>query len=587
MVSKNYESFYRQDHKTINTTDWMYKITLRVILVGLVLSCILITGCVSSDTDTQTTNQVQPVISRSDFTPESCVKSLYGVCFGPYMDRQDPTKNGSIDESQIRSRLSGVGSSMKWIRTYGCTAGLEKTGSIAHEMGLKIATGAWLSTNTTANEKEIQSLINLGKSGDADVLVVGNEALLRGDLTEEQVITYIRQVKSAVPNIPVTTVEPYAVWQSHPNLIDEVDSVYINLYPFWDGVEISKATIYAKEKYLEIQKIAKGKSVVISETGFPSSGTPVGLAVPSLDNADRYFREIASWSENENIPMFYFELYDEKWKAITGPEVEAHWGILNADGSRKLSFCPTQSSTTTVECKNPSIEITKYPETGEISPSISGIIRCADPDKDAIVVYIKVNQQWYGPKPYWNQPYTSFRKSGDWTCSVVTGGDDQSAESFAAYLLPRDVTPPNLEGTTSLPKELDLYPHDQKSRNVRPTPTPTPTCSTPSIKITDGWSSGSSVDGTIKCVDPDKNKVTVYIKVSGQYWGPKPYWSIPLTSIDSDGSWSCTYVTGGNDQDASEIVAYLIPNGYTPPSVSGSTSLPNELDKYPQSKSVK
>ena len=468
MITKRNGRYHYQDRQSIDGPDSLYKTFMRVILVGLILSCILIIGCVSSDTITQTNDNSSTISTQGPSISEPCIEKLYGVCFGPYIDGQDPTKNGSIDESQIRSRLSGVGSSVKWIRTYACTGGLEKTGSIAHEMGLKIATGAWLSSDTKANEKEIQSLINLGKSGDSDVLVVGNEALLRGDLTEEQVITYIRQVKSALPDIPVTTVEPYTVWQSHPNLIDEVDLVYINLYPFWDRVEISKATPYAKEKFLDIQKIAKGKSVVISETGFPSAGDQVGSAVPSLENANRYFREIVAWSENENIPVFYFELYDEKWKSNTGPEVEAHWGILNADGSRKLSFCPKQASTPTVECKNPSIEIMKYPETGEISPSISGVVRCADPDKDAIVVYIKVNQQWYGPKPYWNQPYTNFGKSGDWTCSVVTGGNDQNAESFAAYLLPRDVTPPNLEGMTNIPKELDVYPHDQKNRSVIP-----------------------------------------------------------------------------------------------------------------------
>ncbi len=50
-----------------------------------------------------------------------------------------------------------------WVRTFGCTNGLEVEGKIAHEVGLKVAVGAWISTDLDGNEKEISSLINIGK----------------------------------------------------------------------------------------------------------------------------------------------------------------------------------------------------------------------------------------------------------------------------------------------------------------------------------------------------------------------------------------------------------------------------------------
>ena len=44
-----------------------------------------------------------------------------------------------------------------------------------------------------------------------------------------------------------------------------------------------------------------------------------------LDNLAKYFSEISKWAGDNNIPIFYFAAFDEKWKAP--PEVEAHWGI--------------------------------------------------------------------------------------------------------------------------------------------------------------------------------------------------------------------------------------------------------------------
>ncbi len=104
---------------------------------------------------------------------------------------------------------------------------------------------------------------------------------------------------------------------------------------------------------------------------------------------------------------------------------------------------------------------------------------------------------------------------------------------------------------------------------------------TPTIDFTDVPLYGSSNDlvGKVTNVTPDDYKVAVYIYVSG--WWTKPSFAYPLTSISGSGSWVCDITTGGSDQYATKIRAYLVPDGYTPPQMSGGQIFPAELDLYP------
>ncbi len=105
----------------------------------------------------------------------------------------------------------------------------------------------------------------------------------------------------------------------------------------------------------------------------------------------------------------------------------------------------------------------------------------------------------------------------------------------------------------------------------------------PAIQFTHVPAFGSFDDlsGQVWHVNPVEYKVVVYVFVETctvGWWGPKPYWAMPLTTINSDGSWTTDITTGGCDEEATAIVAYLIPNGYDPPSLANAQTLPQELD---------
>lgn len=105
-------------------------------------------------------------------------------------------------------------------------------------------------------------------------------------------------------------------------------------------------------------------------------------------------------------------------------------------------------------------------------------------------------------------------------------------------------------------------------------------CVSPTIRLTSVPAYGSSRDlrGSVSCAAPASHKVAVYIYVSG--WWTKPSFASPLTSIRPDGSWTADITTGGSDQLATRIAAFLLPNGYRPPVLSGGPALPAALSEH-------
>jgi hypothetical protein len=102
--------------------------------------------------------------------------------------------------------------------------------------------------------------------------------------------------------------------------------------------------------------------------------------------------------------------------------------------------------------QKPTIRITKIPAYGDYS-NLQGVVSGVDPAQYQVAVYIKVRQGWW-TKPYWAHPATPIYPGGTWTCAVVTGGLDQYASDYAAFLIPKSMQPPLRHGEHSLPAAL-------------------------------------------------------------------------------------------------------------------------------------
>ena len=259
---------------------------------------------------------------------------LHGVCFSPYAEGQQAGDILSAD--QIKRRLDIIAPHTQWIRSFSCTEGNELIPEMAHQKGLKTVVGAWISNDKNRNEKEIQSLIKLGKAGLVDIAAVGNEALHRNEISEQELITYIKRVKEALPNVTVSYVDAYYQFLDKPNLVSVCDVLLVNFYPFWEGAKNEYAVSYLQHMMEVTQTIANGKKIIISETGWPSEGEPVEEAIPSELNAMDYFVASQEWASANAVELFYFSSFDESWKINQEGTIGTSWGIW--DKNEKLKF---------------------------------------------------------------------------------------------------------------------------------------------------------------------------------------------------------------------------------------------------------
>jgi glucan 1,3-beta-glucosidase len=260
-------------------------------------------------------------------------RGVHGLCFSPYLEGQQP--GSQVSEAQIRERLAIVRPHTRWVRSFSCTDGHEQTPHLAKAMGLKTLVGAWLGRDEEINERELAGAIAVARAGDADIVAVGNEVLLREDLDEDALIERIQRVRRALPGVPVGYVDAYFLFEKHPRVTAACDVVMCNCYPFWEGCPHPHALAYMQAMLARVRAAAPGKRVLISETGWPDRGSAFQGALPGRDAAMQYFVETAEWAEREGVEWFHFAAFDESWKVGAEGDVGAFWGLWDKDARPK------------------------------------------------------------------------------------------------------------------------------------------------------------------------------------------------------------------------------------------------------------
>ncbi len=261
---------------------------------------------------------------------EQFQRGLYGLCFSAYTQGQ--RSGDPLSQAQVRRRIELIAPHTRWVRSFACTEGHELIPRLAREKGLDTMVGAWISTDRARNEREIEALIALSQQGLVGIAVVGNEVLLRGDLPEAELLAYVARVKAAVPDgVPVGCVDAYFQFMERPALTAACDVLLPNCYPFWEGADIAVAAQYLRRMHGLVKAAGGDKPVIVTETGWPGKGQAMAGAVPSADNAMRYFIDVQQWGRREGIKLFYFSSFDEPWKLAQEGEVGTQWGLWDKD----------------------------------------------------------------------------------------------------------------------------------------------------------------------------------------------------------------------------------------------------------------
>jgi exo-beta-1,3-glucanase (GH17 family) len=259
---------------------------------------------------------------------------LLCVSYAPFRDTQTPLVPGThIPAEQIAQDLADLAKVTDCIRTYSIANGLDQVPGEAAKVGLKVIQGIWLGSDRLKNLAQITTAVNLTKQFPDVItaLVVGNEVLLRGEMTTSDLAANIRSVKAQV-SVPVTYADVWEFWLKNREIYDAVDFITIHILPYWEDVPIR-----AKFAAGHVDSIRKrmavafpGKEILIGETGWPSAGRMREGALPSRTNQARIVSEILDLAKKEGFRVNLIEAYDQPWKRQLEGTVGGYWGLFDA-----------------------------------------------------------------------------------------------------------------------------------------------------------------------------------------------------------------------------------------------------------------
>jgi exo-beta-1,3-glucanase (GH17 family) len=277
----------------------------------------------------------QPVILADAAT---ATHKLQCASYSPFGKDQSPFDQPFVlRPEQMDSDLALLATRFECVRTYSMT-GLEAIPELARKHGLKLMLGAWVSSSPLDTDIEIQALIQAANANPdvVDAVIVGNEALLRKEVTGEQLVKLIGQVKAQVKQ-PVTYADVWEFWDQYPQVAPAVDFLTIHLLPYWenDPAGIDQALAHVGEIRQSFGSRFAPKDILIGETGWPSEGRQRETALPSRVNEAKFIRGFVHMAEQHGWRYNLIEAFDQPWKRSSEGAVGGYWGLFDADREEK------------------------------------------------------------------------------------------------------------------------------------------------------------------------------------------------------------------------------------------------------------
>ncbi|KAI8669578.1 hypothetical protein NCS57_00773100 [Fusarium keratoplasticum] len=206
----------------------------------------------------------------------------------------------------------------------------------AIETDTSILLGVWAS-GTDNIDKEISALKKaVAKYGSelTDLIIgvsIGSEDLYRNSVTgvknkggvgvdPDVLVDFIDDFRTAfkgtpIAKVPLGHVDTWDVWGNVTNkpVLDAIDFIGVDEYPYYEndkGNSIENAGKLFDKAYEATIAAAGGKPVWVTETGWPVTGPDWDEAVPSVKNAQKYWRDVGCRRLFNQTPTFWYTLRD-------------------------------------------------------------------------------------------------------------------------------------------------------------------------------------------------------------------------------------------------------------------------------------
>lgn len=280
----------------------------------------------SADSRSEASTSVSSAASSS-----TASASGHGVVYSPY--KADGSCKSS---SEVSTDFAQFASDYGYIRTYGTDCDQVATVLAACKTyGIKLFAGIY-DLSTLSDEIDLISSAANGDWSSFYAISVGNELVNSGVADSATVVAAISTARSLLSAAgytgKVVTVDTLVAMRNFPELCNASDFCACNSHPFFDGgVEASGSGDFLKTQIQTLADVVdSGKSIVVSETGWPWQGETNGDAVPSKENQASAIASIkASFSDNPE-GVILFTPYNDYWKTNDASQfnAEQYWGFL-------------------------------------------------------------------------------------------------------------------------------------------------------------------------------------------------------------------------------------------------------------------
>ena len=311
-----------------------------------------------------------------NFFEQYQLEKAKAICYSGFRDGQQP--GGIIPTyEQVKEDLLLLQPHWKYLRLYDCDEHAQTVIEVIRKekMNFKLMLGAYieaemnnfgcpwgggvyeeeqLEKNRQNNGAKIQLLIDWANKYPDTIfsLSVGNESCVDWSgnyVPVDRVVEFAKKVKANAGQ-PVTFCENYVPWLNKLKpLVEVIDFISIHTYPVWEYKNIHEAIEYTRENYDAVTAIHPNKPVVITEAGWATNSNGRGINPERVneENQKVYYEGLMEWSAKNNVLVFFFEAFDEKWKGSSHPlEPEKHWGLYKTDRTPKVALISSNSKIT-------------------------------------------------------------------------------------------------------------------------------------------------------------------------------------------------------------------------------------------------
>ncbi|KAF7876546.1 hypothetical protein EAF04_001635 [Stromatinia cepivora] len=284
---------------------------------------------------------VVPVASSSSTTSSAAVASTpavvassggFGFAYSPYMANSD-----CKTQDQVNQDFAAIPSSYSTARIYGTDCNQVTTALVAaKKYGFKIFAGVYDFTKVAAETQAIVDAVD----GDWSIITtisIGNEWVNNGVTDAAGVASAVATARAILTAAGYTgkivAVDTLAATKLYPSLCDNVDYCAVNCHPFFDiNTAAEAAGTFLSTQISELRALLSNPDmdIVISETGWPSSGTSHGQAIASTEAQTTAIAAIKDLFTSNSSNVFLFSTFNDYWKVNTPAlyMAEQAWGYL-------------------------------------------------------------------------------------------------------------------------------------------------------------------------------------------------------------------------------------------------------------------